>query len=152
MAVWRNWWRSQSGVYRVDLAIGEPRVARRREIGLMRVPGAACRDEERTVGRLAALLQVGVEVARDAAGEEHLARPVTFAVDADAPLHPVNSINVDGQGLAAAQRAIIDQPEQGAIARVVDGTQPRLDLLRVQGAWFAPHLRPALHAHQGIAR
>jgi hypothetical protein len=42
-------------------------------------------------------------------------------VDAAALFCPVDVIHGDGQGLAAAQGAIVDQPEQGAIARIVDG-------------------------------
>ncbi len=54
---------------RVRLSIGQPGVALSREVGPAWVAGAPGSDEERAVCRLAAVLQVGVEVAGDAAGE-----------------------------------------------------------------------------------
>jgi len=54
------------------------------------------------VRRLASFRQVSVEVDSDAAGEEHLARPVALALDADASLRPVDVLDVDRQGLVAA--------------------------------------------------
>ncbi len=102
------------------------------------------------MGRLAASLQVGVEVAGDAAGEEHLARSVALATDADAALGPVDVLDVDGQGFAAAQAAVVDEPEQGAVARVADAPQHCLDLRRVQHARVSAHLGPALQSDERI--
>ncbi len=87
---------------RVGLAIGEAGIALRCQVGVARIARLPRHDEEGAVRRLASFRQVGVEVDGDAVGEEHLARPVALALDADASLRPVDVLDVDRQGLVAA--------------------------------------------------
>jgi len=102
------------------------------------------------MGRLAPTLQVRVEIAGDAAREEHLARLIALALDAEAALRPVDVRDVDGEGLAATQTAVVDQPEEGAVARGADAAQHGLDPLRVQGAGAATRLGATLQADERV--
>jgi hypothetical protein len=72
---------------------------------MTRVARPECSDKQRTVRRLSSFLNIVVEIATDAAREEHGARPVVFAVDANTPSYPIDIFQVCGQRLAAAQAA-----------------------------------------------
>jgi hypothetical protein len=89
------------------------------EISTPRQTGFAMGHEERAGGWGPACRQILVEKCPDRPREEHLARAVAFAVNANRALGPGNVVDVDGQRFLTAQAPIIDQPEEGAITRVL---------------------------------
>ena len=71
---------------------------------------------------------------------------VALAMDTDGALAPIDVLEVDRQRLVAAQATVIDQPEQGTIARVADAAECRLDLFGIQRTRAVPRLWPSLQA------
>ena len=71
-------------------------------------------------------------------------------MDTDRSLGPVDVLEIDGQRFLSAQTAVVDQPEQCAIARSADGAERGLDLLWIQRPRATSRLRAAFQAVKRI--
>src|SRR6266487_560562 len=108
---------------RVGLAVRETSVAIGGEISTPRQTGFAMRHEERSRSQISARRQVLAQEGPDGTREEHLAWAIAVATKTNRAIGPGNVLDVDSQGFLTAKATIIDQPEQGAIARILDFAQ-----------------------------
>src|SRR5713226_6227707 len=135
---------------RVGLAIRETSIPIRRQVGAPRKAGLALCHKHRSRCRTPTRRQILVQQCSDGARKKHLTWAVAFALDENGAIRPGNILNVDGQGFLATQTAIIDQPEEGAVAWVGDLTQERLDALCIERSGILLSLRFPLYLLQDL--
>src|SRR2546425_11948621 len=116
----------------ISLSVREACIAISREIS---VAGSTCfpmGDEEGTTGRITTGFEILRQQFADITGEEHLPPAVALAMNTNASLRPVDILDIERKCLIHPQSAFIDEPEERTITRILDGSEPRLDVFRIQ--------------------